>query len=282
MKNLVSILSLLVIIITACDDNTGVSEQEIDQPQLPPLSTLAPDISGITGDEVTSSANGEFENVQAGNNFRAARQRGSVIGSFLGANVAFPASLIAAAGSTEPEQVEENVWVWSFEQENPLTNGMLESELTATADMLSGSVDWELLLSSSGSFIGFEDFSILTGTSNLDGTSGTWDISIMAPQSGEQSLATTNEWLLESDSTFTLNSTIALENSPLKDDTFEYVVEESTKELLFNDQSESTTVQITWKPATVEGQLVAPNYNNGEPACWDAQKEDVNCDLVSL
>jgi len=282
MKKLVSILVLLTIVAIGCDDNTGVNEQEVQQPEIPPVSTLAPDLSGITGSGTASSANSEVANLQAGDNFEAARQRAGVIGSFLGANVGFSASLIATAGSTKPEQVEENVWVWSFEHENPLTNGTLQSELTATVEILSSSVEWELLLNSSGTLIELEDFNILNGTSNLDGTNGTWDISVLAPKSGEQSLATKNEWVLDSDSTFTLNSTIALENSPLKDDSFEYVVEETTKELLFNDQSESTTVQIIWNPATGEGQLTAPNYNSGEPACWDSQKEDVDCELVRL
>lgn len=275
------ILFVLVGVVTTCDDNSSNSNSDLltTQPQIPPAQTLKPDLSPI----VTTSSQGKTVSTLAiGQNFIEARQRGAVIGSFLGLNVAFPASLVGAASSTTPEMTSPGVWEWNFMHENPLTSGNVESNLVATINADSGNVNWVLQLDANGTLIEFQDFQILTGTSTLDGTSGQWDINTFSPETNNQNVATTNSWSIDTDSLLTLNSTIKLDFSPLNGDEFAFSQQDTLTTLTFTDVSESATTQIAWIPVTSAGKIIAPGFNNGEPACWDENKEDIACSEIGL
>lgn len=284
MKYFAHILCIITISLAvfSCDNSENANSDILTtQPEIPPNRTLQPDFTPIISSgsrEKLNTANTEA----VGQNFIEAKQRGAVIGSFLGLNVAFPAALVGAASSTTPEMTSPGVWEWNFMRKNPLTNGNVESNLIATIDADNGSVAWQLLLDATGAVVEFQDFEILTGSSTLDGTSGQWDINAFTPETGNENLATTNTWSIDVDSLLTLNSTIELDFSPLKDDEFSFTQQDTLNTLTFTDSSEGETTEITWKMATTAGQLVAPNFNNGEPACWDANKEDVDCSEVGL
>jgi len=281
MKKTFLLLIILGLAIYACDDNPGADDTDLVQPEIPPVQTLNPDLSELTGNSEQKNKN-RADSLEAGDNFKRARQQGGKIATFLGANVAFPASLLTGAASTEPQQTEPGTWVWEFTHTNPLTGGTLKSELTAAVEQDSGFVDWQLTLDSEGNLIEFQNFRILGGRSALDGTTGNWDISLFSRQTDEQNLVTSNEWVITRDSLITMVSTIKLEGSPLAEDTFEFIEEDSTKQLQFTDTSENSVVNIAWRPLSGEGRLTDPEFNNGEPACWSANKENISCELAGF
>lgn len=283
MKYLVNVFTIfiLAVAVISCDDNSSNSNSDLltTQPQIPSAQTLKPDLSPI----VSSNSQGKSVSTLAiGQNFIEARQRGAVIGSFLGLNVAFPASLVGAASSTTPEMISPGVWEWNYMHENPLTSGNVESNLVATINADSGNVKWELQLDANGTLIEFQDFQILTGTSTLDGTSGQWNINAFSPETGNQNVATSSTWSIDTDSLLTLHSTIKLEFSPLTGDEFSFSQQDTLTTLTFTDVSESATTQISWNPATTSGKLITPGFNSGEPACWNENKEDIACSEIGL
>ena len=283
MKRTVHLFSILLLsyMLFSCDNNNNSNNDLLTtEPDIPAAQTIQPDLSPI----VSFNNNQEKLNPTnaIGQNFIEARQRAAIIGSFLGLNAAFPASLIGAASSTDAEMTSPGVWEWNFMYRNPLTNGNVESNLIATIDADSGSVSWQLLLDANSTLIEFQDFEILNGISTVDGSAGQWDINVFSPETGNENVATTSEWSFNTDSLLTLTSTIQLEFSPLSGDEFSFEQQDSTSTLTFTDSSEARTTQITWKTADSAGQLIAPNFNNGETACWDANKEDIACDAIGF
>ena len=58
-------------------------------------------------------------------------------------------------------------------------------------------------------------------------------------------------------------------------DRLTYEVNSNAHVVRFLDASAPATAEIGWNAATGAGYLLAPNYNGGARACWDASLQNV-------
>ena len=47
--------------------------------------------------------------------------------------------------------------------------------------------------------------------------------------------------------------------------------------MFFYHHATMDSVEVALNKDTGEGYIIAPNYNNGEKACWDGNQDDVTC-----
>lgn len=60
-------------------------------------------------------------------------------------------------------------------------------------------------------------------------------------------------------------------------DVFTANVEGDDRMITYSDASEQTFLEIYWNAADGTGYLIAPNFNDGLMACWDANQQDATC-----
>jgi len=47
--------------------------------------------------------------------------------------------------------------------------------------------------------------------------------------------------------------------------------------MLFFQAATQDSIQVVWDMISGEGYIIAPNYNNGQKACWDSNQDDIAC-----
>ena len=60
-----------------------------------------------------------------------------------------------------------------------------------------------------------------------------------------------------------------------KGDILEYIVEDNNRSMDFWDASNSEACKIFWNAVTTAGYLHVPDYNEGLPAYWDENHQDI-------
>jgi hypothetical protein len=123
-------------------------------------------------------------------------------------------------------------------------------------------------------FLLLDDFEWYTGESILDNTSGSWLFyDYLVPDSAKE-LAKI-EWVVTgADNAELIISNLEVEGSNAGD-VLTYDVEGTTALISFYDASEDIIADITWDLVTIAGSILVPNYNNGERAFWDENKQDI-------
>ena len=64
---------------------------------------------------------------------------------------------------------------------------------------------------------------------------------------------------------------------PASGDVFTASVDGDDRMITYSDASEQAFMEIYWNAADGSGYLIAPHYNGGVKACWDANQQDVAC-----
>ena len=272
----IGLCMLMVMQLVCCgedadDDDVDVSEA----PPLPPDASMVVDLS--TFDETVPGAPGAASTVSY-KNFRNAATRVSAIGSALIAAATVPAAVFTAARLNEPTSEGDNTWVWSY--------SVTVDYITFTA-ALTGiqnsdkSIDWSMVMSADAPLRPVQDFVWYTGTSNVTNLEGSWQFYDMTTPT-EQNPTITIDWTASEDdgkAKLTVENVDTRADSEYAGDVLDYDATENDAAVLsYEDSSEGEVWDITWNLDTGEGSLKVPEYNNGEKACWDANKQDAECE----
>jgi hypothetical protein len=275
---MVLVLGLIFSAFTGCGSDNGVdSELETETlgqaPPLPPDSSLTIDISAFGGGKMAPEVK------IPGKNFRNASVRVLLIDTAVVAVLAAPVTVFKAAKTTIPVSQGGGSWLWSFT--TTVFGNTYEANLTGTISGLN--VLWSMRVSSSSPNLPLDDFEWYTGETNLSNTSGFWRFfDFRAPD--EKNEIGTIEWTtnpsvidFQPDHKSEIEFSNTDPESPNFEDRLNYSVEGTTASISFYDASEDINADITWDLVTIAGSLKVPNYNNGERACWDENKQDIVC-----
>lgn len=165
MKNFVKItLVLFLAAIFACSIIiTGCKKKEKEvPPPIPPKSTMAIDVSNFGG---TSQKNV----LDTNQNWNRAAFTVGVWNAILFVNLAVPVTAFIESFKHTPVQLSDGTWEWTYSGWAFLQN--YSAKLQGKTD--GSQISWKMYLSVTGKFSNFLWF---TGTSNTEGTLGTWDL----------------------------------------------------------------------------------------------------------
>jgi len=184
--------------------------------------------------------------------------------------LSIPAAATAAALSVEPQLKSDGKFHWNFSY--PENNPTLTLELTA--EVRPAAVLWEMLITSQ--LPPLEGFRWYEGQSDLDGSNGTWQFyDLHQPTPTVQTVLI--EWELVADDDRTLTFANVQQGTPGFGDLLSYQLDGEDVRMVFYDAGEDDSVHVAWNTATGEGFIIAPNYMDGQQACWDSTQNDVSC-----
>lgn len=184
--------------------------------------------------------------------------------------LSIPAAATAAALSVEPTFESDAKFHWNFTY--PETNPTLTLELTAR--VLPATVEWEMRVTSVAPAL--NDFLWYDGVSDLDGQSGTWQFyNLNQPTQNVETVFI--EWEFVADDDHTLTFTNVHQGAQGFGDVLQYQVADEDVSMIFYQAANDDSVHVNWNMTTGEGFIIAPEYQDGQKACWDSTQNDVEC-----
>lgn len=254
------ILALFTLLFSSCD--LASTDEEAPTP-------IASSVFEIN----TSFFTAQAASKQAGPNFTSAAVRVVPVSIVLAAHLAIPALVTGAALQAEPT-FEENLWTWESMVVHAPTSQAVD--FTLTANPLGNNTDWTMNLTyyDPGTQQTYEDFDLYTAQTRNGGSEGSWGLFYLLDGVRTNVLNATFVNSNATQKTVTFSIPINAENNP--GDSVTYDVVESTRVFTWNRVGGGETL-VAWNVASGEGSIIDPNYNNGEPACWDATQADTPC-----
>ena len=261
-QRVTAILIVAGLLFISCSESSG--NDEGDPPTVPPVESLEVSL------DIFASQPKAVQ--QTDTTFFRAYISASIMGAFLSLN-ALPVEILSEVSGNTPQYNGEGEWEWTYSASGP--NGAASVSLFATVD--GNDVEWEFYISSSGGQVDINNILLLSGTSTLDGTEGTWNIYNW--ENGN--VITSSDWAVsESNTRVTMNVYEGGLNIPVAVITYNY--EGVTKWVSFDNNENRTNVYIEWNTETKAGFIIASDFNGGERACWDESFQDVECTPVAV
>jgi hypothetical protein len=255
------LLLLVGFALSSCSDNPASLNSD-EPPALPPSESMDVDFTIFDGNQQTKTL--------ANTNFTQAAFRALVMKAVVDLNLAIPRALLEAAAQAEAEFNDEGEWVWSYSH----TSGEDSYEVRLVASRGEGdSVSWQFFVTNST--LGVEDRLFFTGITDAGGSQGTW--TYYALQDEENEAVSSIEWSVDSEENVSLRLEVISDRFNNQGDYIEYTFDGTVKNAIYYNAGEEQTTELNWNVETKAGYLIAPNYNNGEKACWDENFENVSC-----
>jgi len=260
---------VLLAALTACStDSTSPADPGIP-PELPPQTSMSGDFSLFGSSsalqaELAAQANATSHNFANAAIRVLAAQAATVI------VLAVPVATFAAAANNTPTFEDDDRWHWRFTT--------VQGGHTYTAH-LSGAaqgsmVNWDMRITSPTHSPPLEEFVWYGGQGQVDHTSGTWTFYDPATPASSNAVLridwTHVDW---NDHGWEATALSGAANG----DVFTSSVDGDDRMITYHDVSEQNFMEIYWNASDGSGYLIAPHFNGGVKACWDASQQDVIC-----
>lgn len=244
------------------DSNGGV-------PPLPPDDSMTIDLS-VFGEDRLGAPIPPIPGTKL--NFAAATATASIINTIVVAKLSIPVAVFTAAKSTTPVEQDDGSWLWSYSRNIGLET--FTANLTGKSE--GDEVIWSMKVSNTTSFRPLDNFEWYTGVNSRDNGSGSWQF--FNRDTPDQANPTYSiEWRVEGEAKRERTFTNQEVGSPHLGNIVRYSVEGDMASISFTEANKGTTTKIEWNLKTTAGSITAPPYKKGEKACWDENKQDVDC-----
>ncbi len=258
--------ALAIISLLACEKNP--TESKAEKPALPPAQSMQMDLSTFSN----PGALGKAAEPTTKANFTNAAVRVAIINTVVVAHLTIPTAVFVAAASQKPTLEEDAKFHWVYQVTIGLTT--YKADLAGWVDRANKKVRWEMYVTNPLYQPALSDFLWYQGWANLENSQGQW--TFYDPQQPSVKVPViTIDWSYKSDQDAVLLFTNVWQGHAEQGDTLEYKVKNNDRSIQFFDKSESLTSIIFWDAVTGAGYLQVPGYNDGQPAHWDENQNDI-------
>ncbi|MDZ7289516.1 MAG: hypothetical protein ONB44_18985 [candidate division KSB1 bacterium] len=269
-KLFVAALVLAHVAFISCEKNPAESEKN-NPPKLPPQTSMAVDLSLFSSSQGLAKIGQEQ---MAGANFTNAALRVLVINTTVVAGMSVPVIVWAAAASQQPVLGADGKFHWIYTVQSGAQ--IFQADLAGWIDVPARQSVWEMYITSTTHVPALAKFLWYSGRANLDATSGYWEFfDDKTPATNTKVLRI--DWQSTAPDKATLTFLVVKPGVPENGDQLTYRVDGVLRQITLFDKSANTTLDIGWNAQTGAGYLLAPDYHNGQKACWDENRNDVVC-----
>ena len=257
---LAALMILVAINFSGCSeaDNSPSEVSEVQAPVLPDTEQLKFDFSFFDPADGLEKSSGQYDN------FFNAYLRTVVLDVMARLVLAAPVEAFSNAVNTVPTAMDDGSWRWTYDWQIHGERVGIVLVGTPAVDV----VQWELKLVPDGSTIEYLWFS---GTTTDNGEQGHWIFLDLEddefPVCGEVS------WGNGSNGRFLQFTDREPESNG---DSLTFYDNDPEFRIEFTQGQGNDTSYIQWH-AEGDGSLKVPDYNDGQPACWDTYQQDVEC-----
>ncbi len=259
---------LSVVVLSSCSKEEDVINDPGIAPTLPPSSSFIMDFSTFPSEQ---SENGRFEETKL--HYAHAGLSFLFWQSVIGLQMIVPVAAFQASFDQEAVYIpSEQQWNWSYE----VAHGNTTYQANLYAKPLNGNVDWKMYISKSDAY---EDFLWFQGTSAIDGSNGTWTVSVEPAGNAREALFI--DWKKTDDEVASIRYTVIDQSSDQEDSYIEYG---KTDDDTFDSYywvflaSENNLMKIDYNSVTKAGRVQNPGYfEDDDWRCWSSDLVDTDC-----
>ncbi|MEZ4416426.1 MAG: hypothetical protein R3E10_11830 [Gemmatimonadota bacterium] len=266
----------------ACDNGTTGPEQEAGPPpDLPAATSMNADFGLLASGSAQAAQAQSLSALVAlaeqnaavagvGLNFTTAALSVVVAQAITALHLVVPAAVFAAAANNTPSFEDDGRWHWRYTASQ---GGQLWT--AHIAGVVQGDqVTWDMRITAPQTNPPLDEFLWYSGVSRVDRTSGTWRFNDIT-QPGNPTEVVRVDWSHESDVLHGV--TITVTSGPNVGDVLTADRNGDNHLVTWYDASQNEEVEIGWNAATGTGYIIAPHYNGGLRACWDANQNNTTC-----
>ncbi len=250
-----SLILVLTVSLNACKkDKAGVA------PVLPPSSSMSTDFSDFNSQGQKGVANW----------FHAAANI-TVWNTILAVGLAVPVASFNEAFNHEAVLQETNRWMWTYS-----FGGNKEYTAKLYGTVNNDVVDWEMHISKSGNYT---DFLWYTGTSAIDGSSGSWNLN-EKPSNPKPFIAII--WSKEDDGTFNIKYTNTVSGDKEKGAYISYgTVANADLDVFYHiyNKEKDNLIEVEYSTSNKNGRVKDfLKFKDYGWNCWNADLQDISCE----
>lgn len=253
--------AVALLLLAGCGETTTVPGAEA--PALPPAQSMAMDLS-FFGD---GSAPGVTDLAGTKLNFLNAAVRVAFLNVAVVTVLTPPTLAFEAAVHTRPSRDDDGSYLWIYTW---LDHGK-DYQIRLRGIPEGDHVDWELQVRLPG-----EDPELwFSGRNYVNRNEGYWvfrDFTL----AGDPEVVRI-DWQVNAVDDAFLDITNIHAGSAEEGDEIAYRVDGVMRSVEFHDASAAADFEILWDESDGSGSLQVPDYNHGERACWDSNRDDVVC-----
>lgn len=269
MQKWASIALMGMIFMVSCKDNPSSFSDE--PPTIPPIGSMEVDLSAFEDEGSQQEAANQVFAEDSTSNFKQAAFRALIMKVVVEINLAIPRALLEAAAYSDAELNDDEEWVWSYSK----TTGEETYEVRLVASREGDDqVNWKLFVTNSE--LRLENRLFFEGITNNDGSEGSWtyyDLQNTQPEGAVSGV----EWQVNGEDDVQLKLEVLSDRNENLGDYIEYAFDGTVKHAVYFNAGEEATTEIQWNVETHEGYLIAPEYNQGEKACWNSELVNTAC-----
>jgi len=260
---------LTLLICFECEKNPVDEEPDATAPTLPPASSMKLDISLFN---TNTGSLAKVADPESKANFNNTVIRVAFINTAVLVGLSVPTVVFVAALSEKPSLEPNGKFHWVYEVKQGLMT--FKAELVGWIEINESKIKWEMYITNSNYKPALEKFKWYDGWSNLENNKGQWFFyNPQKPYSAEQVIQI--DWQYNNEKDRNLTFTNVANGVPNNGDILKYSVLNTDCKIEFFDKSENFDSIIFWDAITTAGYLKVPNYNNGQPAYWDENHDDI-------
>jgi hypothetical protein len=278
MKRILALMSLALVLATVwsgcAEKSTSPRTAENQPPALPPAESMKFDFSFF---ESQGAANPQSETEAVGHDhWLNAVVRVFAINLFISDAFAPPFLAFQAAIHTTPVLQDDGSYLWTYVWNDPSSDPAGRQITIRLRGRIEGvRVHWQLHVDDPGANPPLVDFLWFSGESGIVSNEGFWLFNDI--QDGHEVANARIDWRVQAPRDRFLAFECTREGSEGYGDRLTYQVGGPVVTILFHDASADTDADIMWNETTGAGSLQVPDYNEGARACWDSQRNDVDC-----
>lgn len=267
---IISFLTIALIgLVTISCDNSLSSLSEENPPELPSTNSMDMDFSAFGSEETESyGIYGQGDLQESSSHFMNSAIRAIFMKAAVDIHLIIPRALLEAARDAEPE-FDDNEWSWSYSRS---INGKLKQARLEAARGNGDQIHWSMNVTNTVE--GIDNRLLFEGFVRESGLQGEWTYYHL---SGEHEPASRLDWALSDEGHADLRLEVLTDRHDRQGDILDYQFDGTIKRVIYFRASDETQTILEWHVETREGFLIAPGYNDGEAACWDANLKNSDC-----
>lgn len=271
-----ALLALFVPLLAGCGKQPASPATSANAPPaVPPASSMNFDFGNFFDQHGAAQVHAAYPNgvdaTAAKSNWINAVTRVVYINLTVADLFAAPVLALQAALHTEPVLGDDGWFTWTFS----FNDKGHDITLRLRGRIDGAIVTWRMLVTDPQATPAMQDFVWFTGETRLQNDRGFWIFNDR--RNGEAVAVARIDWNNVSVRDRSLTFSNVETGSADLGDRLEYRVADAIASITFLDASTQASLDIRWNELDGTGSLTAPDYNNGERACWDEHQENRVC-----
>ncbi len=269
----IAFLCAYMAVLPACNKDSNPSTAGETAPELPSIETMQLDqqLLNFFTTSVTQTVLGKTNQTLPRQNWLTAVFVVSVFNVLVLAGLAIPVAATSAALSVEPTFESDGKWHWNYTYQGPLQTHDLE----LTGQVLPGKTVWEMYVTRQLP-TELNHFLWYSGEAEISGENGFW-VFYDDTKPNENAEVIGIDWTVNSETDREITFTDRNVDSPGLGNTLNYDLLTPNVTMTIVNATAGDSTEVSWNMDSGEGHIIAPDYNDGNKACWNSTQENIDC-----